>query len=50
MLPHPEDYPADLAEIEERAARADRSLTPSRLGDYYYAVRDDDVILLAPRH
>lgn len=41
-------YPADLDEIATEAARESRSLTPSRLADYYYEVRDDEVVLLAP--
>jgi hypothetical protein len=41
-------YPADLDEIATEAALESRSLTPSRLADYYYEVRDDEVVLLAP--
>jgi hypothetical protein len=41
-------YPATLAQIETEAAIAAPSLTQSRLADYYYVVRDDEVVLLAP--
>jgi hypothetical protein len=41
-------YPATLEEIATQAALESRSLTPSRLGDYYYEVREDEVVLLAP--
>jgi hypothetical protein len=41
-------YPADLDEIATEAALESRSLTPSRLADDYYVVRDDEVVLLAP--
>jgi hypothetical protein len=41
-------YPEDLSEIAPRLAEAGSSLTASQLGDYYYRVRDDEVILLAP--
>jgi hypothetical protein len=41
-------YPERLEAVSERASEADRSLTPARLADYYYAVRDDEVVLLAP--
>lgn len=43
-------YPDRLEAVAERASEADRSLTPARLADYYYAVRDDEVVLLAPLH
>jgi Domain of unknown function (DUF4388) len=41
-------YPASLEEMAERAAEAGRSLTPTRLAAYHYAVRGDDVVLLPP--
>ena len=41
-------YPERLEALAARASDADRSLTPERLADYYYAVRDDEVVLLAP--
>lgn len=41
-------YPEDLLEIAPDLAEAGSSLTASRLEDYYYRVRDDEVILLAP--
>jgi len=37
-------YPTELTAL----ASALPSLTQERLGDYYYAVRDDEVVLLAP--
>lgn len=41
-------YPAALSEIEARVAQQSNSLTPLRLSAYYYAVRDDEVVLLPP--
>ncbi len=41
-------HPERLEVVAERAAALDRSLTPARLADYHYAVRDDEVVLLAP--
>jgi hypothetical protein len=41
-------YPVVLEEIATEAALESRSLTPSRLADYYYEVRDNEVVLLAP--
>jgi hypothetical protein len=41
-------YPTALFEIEERAAQQSDSLTSLRLSAYYYAVRDDEVVLLPP--
>ncbi|HEB89934.1 MAG TPA: DUF4388 domain-containing protein [Deltaproteobacteria bacterium] len=41
-------YPASLEEIAPEAALASPSLTPSRLADYYYRVREGEVVLLAP--
>jgi hypothetical protein len=41
-------YPRALEEIAEEAELEHASLTPSRLADYYYRVRDDEVVLLAP--
>jgi hypothetical protein len=41
-------YPVALEEIAEEVARESRSLTKSRLDDYYYEVRDDEVVLLSP--
>jgi len=41
-------YPAALEEIAEQVMRESHSLTKSRLDDYYYEVRDDEVVLLAP--
>ena len=43
-------YPANLDEIGPELALVSDSLTSSRLADYYYVVRDDEVILLAPMH
>jgi len=43
-------YPATLEEIGPELARVSASLTSSRLADYYYVVRGDEVILLAPMH
>ena len=37
-------YPAELASLAQTLP----SLTQERLGEYYYAVRDDEVVLLAP--
>ena len=41
-------YPDRLEAVAGRASDLDRSLTSARLAEYYYAVRDGDVILLAP--
>lgn len=41
-------YPATLEEIAAEATERSRSLTRSRLADYYYQVREDEVVLLAP--
>jgi hypothetical protein len=41
-------YPSSLSEIADEAASVSDSLTPSRLAAYYYVVRDDEVVLLAP--
>jgi hypothetical protein len=41
-------HPVDLKEISVYAEQADASLTPERLGAYYYVVRDEEVVLLAP--
>ncbi len=41
-------YPERLEEVAERASLTDASLTSARLADYYYAVRTDEVVLLAP--
>ncbi len=41
-------YPTSLDEIQAELLAESRSLTPSRLADYYYVVRDDEVVLLAP--
>ncbi len=41
-------YPVALEEIASQAAHESRSLTKSRLADYYYQVRGDEVVLLAP--
>jgi hypothetical protein len=41
-------YPTMLGEIAEETVLAGHSLTRSRLADYYYEVREDEVILLAP--
>jgi hypothetical protein len=43
-------YPVSLEEIATEITRESRSLTKSRLGDYYYEVRGDEVVLLAPAH
>ena len=43
-------YPATLADIGPELALVSDSLTSSRLADYYYVVRDDEVILLAPMY
>ncbi len=41
-------YPGALNEIADEVAHESHSLTPSGLSAYYYVVRDDEVILLAP--
>lgn len=41
-------YPDRLEAVAGRASELDRSLTPARLAEYHYAVRDDEVVLLAP--
>ena len=41
-------YPDRLEAVAGRASELDRSLTSARLAEYYYAVRDDEVVLLAP--
>lgn len=41
-------YPERLEELAERAGREGIALTPDRLADYYYAVRNDEVVLLPP--
>jgi hypothetical protein len=41
-------YPGSLAEMAGVASQASASLTSSRLADYYYVVREAEVILLAP--
>lgn len=41
-------YPTALEEIAAEAVQRSHSLTRSHLADYYYAVRGDEVILLAP--
>lgn len=41
-------YPDRLEAVSAQASAADRSLTPARLAEYYYAVRDDEVVLLPP--
>ncbi len=41
-------YPDRLEAIAGRASELDRSLTSARLAEYYYAVRDDEVVLLPP--
>lgn len=41
-------YPEHLDALGERASALGLSLTPARLADYYYAVRNDEVVLLAP--
>ena len=41
-------YPRDLQEIAPVLEEVRPSLTPLRLADYYYRVRGDEVILLAP--
>lgn len=41
-------YPQRLEEVAERADAAGFALTPARLAAYYYAVRNDEVVLLAP--
>ena len=41
-------YPVALEEIAVEAALERDSLTKTRLADYYYVVRDDEVVLLAP--
>jgi hypothetical protein len=43
-------YPAHLEELAPDLEAEGRSLTQSRLADYYYVVRDDEVVLLAPMH
>lgn len=41
-------YPDRLQELVTSESDWLDSLTPSRLADYYYAVRDEEVVLLAP--
>jgi hypothetical protein len=41
-------YPDRLDALGERASGLGLSLTPARLADYYYVVRNDEVVLLAP--
>ncbi len=41
-------YPDQLEELKGRDSDWLDSLTPSRLADYYYVVRDEEVVLLAP--
>lgn len=41
-------YPDRLEAVAGRASELDRSLTSARLAEYYYAVRDDEVVLLPP--
>jgi len=41
-------YPSALEEIAAEAVLGSRSLTKSRLADYYYEVRGNEVVLLAP--
>ena len=41
-------YPSTLGEIATAIAIESPSLTPSHLKAYYYVVRDDEVVLLAP--
>lgn len=41
-------YPDRLEAVAGRASELDRSLTAARLAEYYYAVRDDEVVLLPP--
>jgi len=42
------EYPASLGAVALQLANAGVSLTASQLGAYYYTVRGDEVILLAP--
>lgn len=41
-------YPDRLAELQDSGPEWLATLAPSRLGDYYYRVRGDEVVLLAP--
>lgn len=41
-------YPDRLAELAARESNWLASLAPARLADYYYRVRDEEVVLLAP--
>lgn len=43
-------YPQSLGEVANQLAEAGVSLTASQLGAYYYVVRGDEVVLLAPLH
>jgi hypothetical protein len=43
-------YPTSLVEIVPQLEDSGLSLTPSQLADYYYAVRDGEVVLLPPMH
>jgi len=43
-------YPRTLAGVADELAGLGHSLTPAELGDYYYRVGDDEVVLLAPAH
>ena len=41
-------YPERLEDVAQRASLAGTSLTPARLAAYYYAVRNDEIVLLSP--
>jgi hypothetical protein len=41
-------HPDRLEEIAPALEQVNPSITPQELAEYYYVVRDDEVILLAP--
>ncbi len=43
-------HPNALVDLAPELERLGHPLAPSRLGAYYYVVRDDEVVLLAPMH
>jgi len=43
-------YPRTLEAVAGALSGLDHSLTAEELGDYYYRVRDSEVVLLAPMH
>jgi hypothetical protein len=43
-------YPSALSDVSADLEAVGHSLTPDELAEYYYVVRDDEVVLLAPSH